>query len=230
MESVRDWILELLDQRLAREADFSPWTAADLRSFALYHEVDPKTDGELFAIAQKRIRDLKRDVENSDNSLRDELPRDGREMHLRRWLARKLNERANGRYTLPQEPEIDLQQRPDLRFLRPGLPPVSVEVKLADLGWTITELIERLENQLVGQYLRDHQSRHGIYVIGAIGRKRHWNNPETSQRMDFAAVIVLLTQKAMELVRHNPKIGGLAVIGIDFSEPQRVDPSKSKCV
>jgi hypothetical protein len=144
-----------------------------------------------------------------------------KEIDLRRWLARKLNERGNNRYNVPQEPEIDLKQRPDLRFLRPGLPPVSVEVKLADLGWSIAALIERLENQLVGQYLRDHQSRYGIYVIGTSGTQQHWKDPKTSQPMDFAALIFLLTEKAMELVRNSPRIGGLEVIGIDFSEPKR---------
>ncbi len=221
MSQGRDWILNLLDQRLRREADFLPWTPTDLRNFAQHHEVDPKSDNELFAIAQKRIRELKRDVEESDNSLRDELPRDGKEIHLRRWLARKLNERANNRYNVPQEPEIDLQQRPDLRFLRPGLPPVSVEVKLADFGWSIADLIERLENQLVGQYLRDHQSRYGIYVIGTIGRQQHWKHPKTGQLMAFAEVIGLLTERALELVQQNPRIGNLAVVGIDFCEPKR---------
>jgi hypothetical protein len=221
MSQVRDWILNLLEQRLRREADFLPWTPTDLRNFAQHHEVDPKSDNELFAIAQKRIRELKRDVEESDNSLRDELPRDGKEIDLRRWLARKLNERANNRYNVPQEPEIDLQQRPDLRFLRPGLPPVSVEVKLADLGWSVTDLIERLENQLVGQYLRDHQSRYGIYVIGTIGRQQHWKHPQTGQLLAFAEVIGLLSEKALELVQQNPRIGNLVVIGIDFCEPKR---------
>jgi hypothetical protein len=221
MSQVRDWILNLLDQRLRREADFLPWTPTDLRNFAQHHEVDPKSDNELFAIAQKRIRELKCDVEESNNSLRDELPRDGKEIHLRRWLARKLNERANNRYSVPQEPEIDLQQRPDLWFLRPGLPPVPVEVKLADLGWSITDLIERLENQLVGQYLRDHQSRYGIYVIGTIGRQQHWKHPQTGQLLPFAEVIGLLSEQANKLMQNNPRIGNLAVIGIDFCEPKR---------
>ena len=153
--------------------------------------------------------------------MRDELPRDGKEIHLRRWLARKLNERANNRYNVPQEPEIDLQQRPDMQFLRAGLPPVQVEVKLADLGWSISDLIERLENQLVGQYLRDHKSRYGIYVIGTVGQQQHWKHPQTGQQLDFAEVIGLLSEKALELVQQNPRIGNLAVIGIDFCEPKR---------
>jgi hypothetical protein len=219
MSEVRDWIVNLLDQRLEREADLSPWLPRDLRDFAQKHEVDPKTDSELFAIACKRISELKLDVEKSANSLRDELSRDAKELHLRRWLARKLNERANHRYNVPQEPEIDLQQRPDLQFLRPGVPPVSIEVKLADLGWSINDLFERLENQLVGQYLRDHKSRHGIYVIGTLGRQHNWKHPQTGQLLDFNQVIGLVSARANEIVEGNPKIGNLFVVGIDFCGP-----------
>jgi len=221
MSQARDWILNLLEQRLEREADLTPWTPADLRCFANDHEVDPKTDKELFAIACKRIQGLKFDVEESDNSLRDELHADSKELHFRRWLARRLNERAKGRYSMPQEPEIDLQQRPDLRFLRPGIAPISVEAKFADLGWSVSDLFERLENQLVGQYLRDHQSRYGIYVIATIGRQQHWKHPQTGQWLTFVDVISLVSARANEIVKNNPRIGNLAAIGIDFREPKR---------
>lgn len=221
MSLTRDWVLNLFSERRKRESDFQPWKPSDLRTFAQYHEVDPNSDKELFAIACKRIQELKSDVETSNNSLRDELPRDAKEIHLRRWLARKLNERSRNRYNVPQEPEIDLQQRPDLHFLRPGLPPVPVEVKLADLGWSVSDLIERLENQLVGQYLRDHKTDYGIYVIGTLGDKGHWMHPQENRKIAFAEVIELLSMRASELVKANPHIGNLAVVGIDFSEPNK---------
>jgi hypothetical protein len=218
MSPTRDWLLNLFCERQKRQSDFEPWTPTDLRSFAQHHEVDPNSDKELFAIACKRIQELKFDVEASNNSLRDELPRDAKEIHLRRWLARKLNERSRNRYTVPQEPEIDLQQRPDLHFLRPGLPPIPVEVKLADLGWSVSDLIERLENQLVGQYLRDHETDYGIYVIGTLGHQNHWLHPQDKRKLAFTEVIALLSVRASELVKANPRIGNLAVVGIDFTE------------
>jgi hypothetical protein len=221
MSRVRDWILHLIEGRLERQSDLVPWTPGELQTFAQHHEVDPKSDRELFVIAQKRILELKFDVEKSDNSLRDEIPRDSKEMHLRRWLARRLNERANNRYTVPQEPEIDYKQRPDLQFLRAGLPSVPVEVKLADLGWSIPTLLERLENQLVGQYLRDHKTHYGIYVIGTLGQQQHWQHPQTGEKLAFGKVIDLVSERAGELMKTNPHIGNLAVVGIDFSESKR---------
>jgi hypothetical protein len=221
MSQSRDWILNLVDERLKRQSDFVPWTPSDLRAFAQNHEVDPKSDRELFAIAHKRICELKFDVESSNNSLRDELPRDAKEIDLRRWLARKLEERSRNRYNIPQEPEIDFRQRPDLQFLRPGLPPVPVEAKLADLGWSVSVLIERLENQLVGRYLRDHKTDYGIYVIGTLGGQKHWEHPQDGRKLTFAEVVAVLSDRANELVKTTPRIGNLAVIGIDFSESKR---------
>ncbi len=219
MVQVRDWVLKRLDERLERQADFAPWSPSDLRAFAEEHEVDPKSDRELFAIAHKRLLELKFDVESSNNSLRDEV-RDAQEYHLRRWLARKLQERCRNRYNVPQEPEIDLKQRPDLHILRPGLPPVPVEAKFADLGWSMAALCERLENQLVGQYLRDYRTDYGLYVVGTLGRQRHWKHPSDGRRLTFSGAIAFLSERANELVRINPRIGNLAVVGIDFSEPE----------
>ena len=220
MAQVRDWILNLLDQKLEREADAEPWTPADLRGFAEKHENNPKNDRELFAIARKRLQVLKLEVEKADNSARKELHKEYPEMELRSWLQRRLLERSQSRYTIPQEAEIDLQQRPDLRLEVPGTGPVSIEVKWAD-NWTLPELLERLENQLVGQYLRAHNSKFGIFLLGFIGKKQHWEDPATNEKLAFHEVVEIVKQRALSLMRTNPKIAGLEVVSIDFCEPKR---------
>ena len=58
MAQVWDWILNLIDKSLLTEADFVPWTPADVHEIAERHEVDSKTDKELFAIARKRFKFL----------------------------------------------------------------------------------------------------------------------------------------------------------------------------
>ena len=161
MASRRDWILHLLDERIEREADLPPWTPDDIRSFAKEHEIDPKTDRDLFKIACKRLTEIKNDVEKSDNSLPEELRLGDEEPKLRRWLARKLSDRSRNRYTVPQEEEIDQSKKPDLRLENPRTDPLSLEMKWAD-KWSLTVLLERLENQLVGQYLHAHKSRYPL--------------------------------------------------------------------
>lgn len=220
MSQVRDWILNLINKRVLNEADSAPWTPSDLRQFAEQHEVDPKNDRELFAVARKRLQILKWDVEQSDNSLRDELRDGDPEIELRRWLQRKFMERSQRRYTIPQEPEIDQQERPDLRLENPKIAgPISIEVKWAN-RWTLPQLLERLENQLVGQYLRAHNSRYGIYVLGFIGKKHHWEEPSTGKRLLFADVVGVVKQRAVSLLQSTPKVLGLEVVSIDFRQPK----------
>lgn len=163
-----------------------------------------------------RLTDIKDDVEHSDNSLREEVQNGADEYVLRRWLARKLQERARQRYTMPQEEEIDQEERPDLRAENPHTTPVSVELKWAD-HWTLAQLVERLENQLVGQYLRAERSRFGIYVLATDGRKGHWESADGN--LDFNQVIERVTRRAEELRTTRPGIGDLRVVAVDFRVP-----------
>jgi len=218
LQDVQDWIAHLREKRIRRQADLPAWNPADIRSFAQHYEIDPKTDHDLFTIAVRRLVELKHDVEASENSLRDELRSGDQEFLLRRWLARKLMERSRNRYTVPQESEIDLRQRPDLRIETPATNPVSVEVKWAD-SWTLEELLERLENQLVGQYLRAHNVGYGIYVVGNIGKKQWWNKQEDSQHLSFQEVVGLLEKRAELIVKRQANVNNLKVVGIDFQEP-----------
>ena len=69
----RDWIHHLIDKRIRERADHIAWTEADVRQFALDFETDPKNDLELFQIISNRLSDIKYDIEQSDNSLREEV-------------------------------------------------------------------------------------------------------------------------------------------------------------
>jgi len=212
----RDWILHLIDQRIVSDADYVAWEPVAIREFARVYETDPRTDAELFRIVLNRLIDIKNDVERSDNSLREEVQHGADEYVLRRWVARKLEERSKQRYTIPQEEEIDQKERPDLRAENPKTAPVSIELKWAD-NWTLPQLLERLENQLIGQYLRAERSRYGIYVLGNNGRKGHWKSSEGN--LTFDQVIDRIIRRAEELKTARPGIGVLRVVAIDFRNP-----------
>jgi len=212
-----DWIHHLIEERNSKRADLTPWSPSDLRSFSREHEIAPKTDGDLFRIACKRLGDIKNDVEKSDNSLREEVNHQAQESVLRRWLARKLYDRSRMRYTVPQEEEIDRQQRPDLRIENPKTSPVSIEMKWAD-NWTLQELFDGLEVQLVGQYLRAHNSRYGVYVLGMMGRKQIWQTSDGS-RLNFEQLLTYVEMRKKELVARRPDVRAVAVIGMDFRNP-----------
>lgn len=216
LSSRRDWILHLIDARLIQDADIETWQAADVRAFASDYETDPKSDADLFKIVCNRLSDIKHAVERSDNSLREEVEPKADEYVLRRFIARKLTERSNLRYTVPQESEIDRKQRPDIRIENPRTDPVSIEVKWAD-NWTLAELLERLETQLVGQYLRSHHSRYGIYFLGFQRSKTHWL--EDGTKYSFSDIVRLVTERASELVAARGEVEQLRVVAIDFTRP-----------
>ncbi len=218
LASYRDYILHLIDQRAERQADLPPWSPVDIRIFAEEYEIDPKTDRDLFKIASRRLDEIKHDVEKADNSIRFEMHKDDDERKLRIWLARKLQDRSRNRYTIPQEEEIDRRERPDLRIEKPGMAPVSIEIKWADKSWTLPQLLERLENQLVGQYLRDDKSRYGIYLLGYIGRKKTWEHPDNSSHLSFEQVVAMIDKRAKEIVAEQRNIEDIAVISLDFTD------------
>ena len=207
----RDYILHLIDKRAEREADSQPWNPEDLPAFAKDYEIDPKTDQDLFRIACRRLQEIKNDVERADKSIRFEMHKDYNERKLRIWLAGKLQERSRNRYTVPQEEEIDRRERPDLRVERPGISPVSIEIKWADKNWTIQDLLNGLENQLVGQYLRDDNSWYGIYLLGYIGRKGFWVEPDNSSHLSFDQVVIMINDRAKEIVAERRKRSRISV-------------------
>ena len=177
---------------------------------------------------KNRLTDIKDDVEHSDNSLREEVQHGADEYVLRRWLARKLAERARQRcYTIPQEEEIDQKERPDLRAENPHTAPVSIELKWAD-NWTLTQLVERLENQLVGQYLRAERSRYGIHVLATDGRKGYWESPHG--KLDFNQVIERVARRAEELRSTRLGIGDLRVVAIDWGAGSGMSQSPARAL
>jgi hypothetical protein len=218
----RDWILHKLELRRQRFADLEPWTERDIRQFAVENEIDPKTDRDLSRIALKRLSDIKHAVETSDGSLGKNLREGDHEDVLRRWLAHQLRARSRERYTVPEEVEIDQEQRPDIRLEHPRAGSISIEVKWAQ-KWTLPQLLDGLEHQLVGKYLRAHDSRYGIYVLGMIGSKASWHAPDHTGSLDFEGVLERLQGHAAALKESSAHILGLEVVSIDFRDPKPMD-------
>lgn len=107
-----------------------------------------------------------------------------------------------------------------MRVVNPKTAPVSIEVKWADY-WTLQELYDGLEAQLVGKYLRAHNSQYGIYVMGHNGKKQHWIDSTTNNKLEFEQVVEIIRQRTIVLMKTNPRIGGLEVFGIDFRDPSK---------
>lgn len=216
-----DWILHLLDERKYLLADDTPWEAGDVRIFAKEYRSEPRSDYQLFRLITRLLADIKNHVERSENSANRLWIREGdQEEKFRGGLQDKLSERSLDWFNVVQEKEVDRKQRPDLAVERNGLNSLPIEVKLAG-SWSVSELLERLENQLVGQYLRPANIRHGIYVLGNTKAKRRWEVPNSDKRINFRELVSLLQERAKVLQsERRAHVDSVEVIGIDFSEPR----------
>lgn len=217
----RDWILSILDERQGKLADPVRWYAEDVRTFARIFRREPRSDYQLFRLVSRLLRNFKNEVERSESAANRRQLREGDlENVFRGLLARKLDAQSLKWFSVTEESEADLEQRPDLRIERAGLNPLPLEVKLVSLRhWTVAKLLERLENQLVGQYLRPENIRFGIYIVGTTSPTRRWEH--AGRYIDFNELVSLLQTSALELTRERcHEVHGLEVIALDFSDPR----------
>jgi len=214
----RDYILHLIDQRVELSSEAIPWQPEDIQEFMQEHETSPHSAYELFKIACKRFSSIKDEVESGDISSRYDLHYDDQEPRLRSWLARQLRPLSKKHYTVSQEEEIDLEQRPDLRIEAPDMGPVSIEVKWAN-NWSLNQLREGLIDQLIGKYLRASDSNYGIYVLGYKGNKRQYWKDRSGRRVYFNELAQYLQDIAEAEVKHRNYNIGLKVFSINFQRP-----------
>lgn len=128
-----------------------------------------------------------------------------------------LRDRSLGKYSVPQEEELADRKKPDLRLRRTGFEgPVPIELKIAN-NWSGPDLLERLKNQLCGQYLRDQRSNCGIFLLVYLGDK-NWQHPRTKKKINFAELLKFLEKEGNKIIAKNHKIESIQVIGIDLTK------------
>jgi len=214
-ESLRPYLRQRARRRAEADADLSPWTTAQVCDFADLLERTPRDHRELADLVLLHLLDLKAELEGGDESRAPLLSRVQAETEMRNFLAGDLRSRGRGRYHVPQESELADGKRPDLRFHGNGFDaPVPAELKLAD-RWTGPKLLERLENQLCGDYLRDSHSRRGFFVVVHSGVQQKWELGG-GQRVDFEGLVKALADRWSVIAPNFPDIDDIQVIGINL--------------
>jgi hypothetical protein len=217
-ESTRPWLTYRAKQKAEQDADIAPWSPAQVLDFNDRLERTPSNHRDLADLAVMRLLDLKDDLENGDSSIAKILKAVSFETDMRNYVGHELREKAFGRYAIPQEEELSDAKKPDLRFHGMSFDgPVPLELKLAD-KWTGPALFERLENQLCGDYLRDHRSTRGLFVLVYRGEKASWDAPDESNRVDFDGLIVALETHWERISQRFPGVDEVKVIGIDLTK------------
>jgi hypothetical protein len=216
-ERSRDRMVILAHRHAAEDAEQEPWLASDVLSFAEQAEREPRSARDLFDLICNRLDDLKLDLEEGDASEARILKRVDQETELRTWFANRLRLAARGRYSVPPEEELADATRPDLRIHAPAVDaPVPIEPKMAD-KWSYAELVERLHNQLVGQYLRDVRSRFGVFLLVWRGKKE-WRDSGSSKQFSFGNLLERLEAQAELILRDHYDLEGIRIVGIDLTK------------
>lgn len=168
-EYTKNHVLNLAEQRAEADADFSEWQPEDIVAFGLETEREPTTQKELFDIALFRIDDIKLDLEEGDESESSLWRKVKNEIELRRIIANRLKHSSQNKYTTGSEEELADATRTDIRLHHPDVEArIPIEIKISG-QWSARQHRERLENQLIGQYMREAQF--GIFLIINRGAK-----------------------------------------------------------
>jgi len=217
-ERARDWYTISARERAELDAEHQAWHAEDVVSFAEDAENMPSNHRELFDLVVSRLQDLKLDLEGGDFSNAELLGNSKEERLHRIYIGGWLREQSRGRYNAPQEEELADRKRPDIRIeCSPIDCPVPIELKVAD-NWSGTVLLERLQNQLCGQYLRDVRSNYGIFLLTYCGGKAHWKHPKTEEMLDFPGLVQALQEKSDRIAASSSMIDSIEVVGIDLTK------------
>lgn len=217
-ELTRPWIMLHAKSKAEQEGDIEPWSPSQVRDLNEKLEFTPNNHRELAEFAILRLLDLKDDLEHGDTSVASILKKVSQETEIRKYIGKELRDKAQCRYSIPQEEELADAKKPDLRFLGTSFDgPVPVELKLAD-NWSGPQLFERLENQLCGDYLRDNRSSRGVFVLVYRGEKSHWEMNDSGFRVDFDGLTVALQEHWKQISPNFSKVDDITIIGIDLTK------------
>ncbi|WP_293367713.1 hypothetical protein [Nevskia sp.] len=213
----RDYALALIETRMRRSADSDPWQPKDVREFPQRKDVSPKSSRGLFEMASRHLEYISKTVEQGDRAWHRDIADNADEKRIEVWLKEKLLQVNGGMYDVPRNPEKDGLDRPDFLLSVPGAGAVPIELKRADSRhWTHPDLVDGLEKQLVGKYLRAPETDFGIYVLAKL-RGKGWEDPDSKGRvMTFEELVERMRQRAAAIKRENPGVRDLAVVSIDF--------------
>jgi hypothetical protein len=147
-------------------------------------------------------------VATAQNALYGELPLGNRisDTPLRRFIPR---------FKVHREPQVDDDKRTDIE-VSSAAGKVCIEIKPVDShrSYSANSLTQALREQLVGQYLRGQNSKHGVLVIFRLDDKK-WETPGGPERGDFNELVEYLTEQAAKIESQSTAVESLKVIGID---------------
>ena len=215
-----DWLQHLLLEHASAEAERrSVVSVAELPHLGEVYCREPRTAGELYEQVVARLQEIREGIERGPFSDRLLFAPGMDEKKLQLWLAARLSDtplrRFIPRFKVHREPQVDDDKRTDIE-VSSAAGKVCIEIKPVDShrNYAANSLTDTLRKQLVGQYLRGQNSKHGILVIFRL-EDRRWKIPDGSARGDFNELIEYLAAQAEKIRANSADVENLKVIGID---------------
>lgn len=201
--------------------DIESWSGElqDFTSFEKEHFQPIVSGDDLYRLARNLLSNIGHDVKIADSSSRHLLQLLGEidrsdEKAVQNWLAEQLRFRSFGRFQVPREQVVAMDNMPDVVIAR-APNEVAIEVKQAD-SLRIKLLETALENQLAETYLLPQYRRHGILFLTNNGRKKRWRHSETKRMLDFPQLLKHLSGLAESKVSNSAGAIKVSVVGVDL--------------
>lgn len=222
-EGYKHWMVRAARNRAVSDADFELWTDEQVRDFDASLVFTPNTPAQLYQMGVHYLLDFKDWLERGNDSLAKTYQNITSETEMRNVVAHHIKTTAKGRLTCAQEAELANSQRPDLWLQHQNVGvPIPVELKLLDKSWSGSDLCERLENQLVGDYLRENQADFGVFLLiwqGKVQTVKNWII--NGAKVNINELENALTQHWLTISPNYPKIKDVRIIVIDLSIRER---------
>lgn len=223
---VRNWLLAERTKHAAHTAQAAAVIEpAKLRNLGSIFQTDPQSEAQLFQQVLARLEEIKKGIEEGPFSERCLFWPGMPEKDLQHWLAAKLHDTQNRRFSVHREEELDNDKKSDIQVsCKYGN--VCIEMKPVDQLTTRRKYSanfltkDTLRRQLVGQYLKGYNSRYGILILFRLDEKK-WNIPNGKRNQQLPALVEYLQQQANTIEASSANVDALHVIGIDCVFPKK---------
>ena len=167
-----------------------------------------------------RLCDLAHDLHHHDFSDRRTVQTIAEESEMQRTLALRIEAKSNGAYSVMREEQVADGKRTDIRISTAnGDQKAVMEVKIADNGWSLSDLQRSLRDQLAGQYLRHSNCKAGCLLLTYRGTKHYWVHSDTGKHLEFSEIVEILRDQAASLEKESSHDVRIAVFGLDLTDP-----------
>jgi hypothetical protein len=190
------------------------WDIERLRGLHSAFDSEPQNEAQLYEQVLARLEEIRTLLEEGPFSERTLFKANTPEKHLQLWLAAKLWDTPNRRFSVHREEEVDNDKKTDIQLSCPA-GNVCVEIKPvdADRGYSANSLSDTLQMQIVGQYLNGYNSSRGILVLVQLDTKG-WHIPGGAKNQPFEALVQYLQHQAHAIKENSAGVNELIVFPI----------------